>query len=92
VLRKGGKHAEVPLAPRTSRAVDLYVGEGTSGPTPDGNAVASLILGLVGLTVLPVIGGLLAVISVMYQTREAPERGERPSVMARPDPSSDGSP
>jgi integrase/recombinase XerD len=32
VLRKGGKHAEVPLAPRTSRAVDLYIGERTSPP------------------------------------------------------------
>jgi integrase len=32
VVRKGGKHAIVPLAPRTSRALDLYVGERPSGP------------------------------------------------------------
>jgi hypothetical protein len=31
-LRKGGKHAELPLAPRTSGAVDLCLGERTSGP------------------------------------------------------------
>ena len=31
-MRKGGKHAEVPLAPGTSQAVDLYIGERTSGP------------------------------------------------------------
>ena len=32
VLRKGGKHATIPLAPRTSRAIDLYIGERTTGP------------------------------------------------------------
>ena len=32
ILRKGGKHAVIPLAPRTSRAIDLYVGERTPGP------------------------------------------------------------
>ena len=32
VVRKGGKHATVPLAPRTSRAVDLYLGERSAGP------------------------------------------------------------
>jgi len=32
VDRKGGKRAVIPLAPRTSRAVDLVVGERTSGP------------------------------------------------------------
>jgi integrase/recombinase XerD len=32
IVRKGGKHAVVPLAPRTSRAIDLNVGERTSGP------------------------------------------------------------
>jgi integrase/recombinase XerD len=32
VLRKGGKHATIPLAPRTSRALDLYIGERTTGP------------------------------------------------------------
>lgn len=28
IVRKGGKHATIPLAPRTSRAVDLYRGNG----------------------------------------------------------------
>jgi integrase len=32
IVRKGGKHATIPLAPRTSRAVDLYLGERTSAP------------------------------------------------------------
>ena len=32
ILRKGGKHAVIPLAPRTSRALDLYIGERTTGP------------------------------------------------------------
>jgi site-specific recombinase XerD len=32
ILRKGGKHVTIPLAPRTSRAVDLYIGERISGP------------------------------------------------------------
>src|SRR5919202_2646751 len=32
ILRKGGKHATIPLAPRTSRAVDLYIGERRTGP------------------------------------------------------------
>ncbi len=32
VDRKGGKRAVIPLAPRTSRAIDLVVGERTSGP------------------------------------------------------------
>ena len=32
ILRKGGKHAVIPLAPRTSRAIDLYIGERTTGP------------------------------------------------------------
>jgi Phage integrase family len=32
VIHKGGKHAIVPLAPRTSRALGLYFGERTSGP------------------------------------------------------------
>jgi integrase/recombinase XerD len=31
-VRKGGKHAVIPLAPRTSRALDLYIGERTTGP------------------------------------------------------------
>jgi uncharacterized membrane protein len=49
---------------------------------PDGNAIASLILGIVGLTVLPIIGGLLAVIFGHISTRDARERGARPSAMA----------
>ena len=32
VLRKGGKRVTIPLAPRTGRALDLYVGERGSGP------------------------------------------------------------
>ncbi len=32
IVRKGGKHATIPLAPRTSRALDLYIGERTTGP------------------------------------------------------------
>ena len=32
ILRKGGKTAVIPLAPRTSRALDLYIGERTNGP------------------------------------------------------------
>ncbi|HEX2273099.1 MAG TPA: tyrosine-type recombinase/integrase, partial [Acidimicrobiales bacterium] len=32
IVRKGGKHTIVPLAPRTSRALDLYVGDRTTGP------------------------------------------------------------
>jgi integrase/recombinase XerD len=32
ILRKGGKSAVMPLALRTSRAVDLYIGERTTGP------------------------------------------------------------
>jgi integrase len=32
IVRKGGKGAIVPLAPRTARAIRLYVGERTTGP------------------------------------------------------------
>lgn len=32
IVRKGGKHVTVPLAPRTSRALDLYLGERSRGP------------------------------------------------------------
>ena len=32
IARKGGKHVTIPLAPRTSRAIDLYIGERTTGP------------------------------------------------------------
>ena len=32
ILRKGGKRAIIPLAPRTSRVLDLYLDERTTGP------------------------------------------------------------
>ena len=32
IVRKGGKRVTIPLAPRTSRALDLYLGERTTGP------------------------------------------------------------
>jgi integrase/recombinase XerD len=32
VVRKGGKHAIIPPAPRTGRALDLYVSERAAGP------------------------------------------------------------
>ena len=32
IVRKGGKHVTVPIAPRTGRALDLYIGERTIGP------------------------------------------------------------
>jgi site-specific recombinase XerD len=32
IVRKGGKHATIPLAPRTARAVQLNVGERSTGP------------------------------------------------------------
>jgi site-specific recombinase XerD len=32
IVRKGGKQTTIPLAPRTSRALDLYIGERTTGP------------------------------------------------------------
>jgi integrase len=32
VLRKGGKVATIPLAPRTARAIDLAIGERADGP------------------------------------------------------------
>jgi len=32
IVRKGGKHVTIPLAPHTSRALDLYIGERTVGP------------------------------------------------------------
>jgi MFS family permease len=49
---------------------------------PDGNAIASLILGIVGLTVLPFIGSILAVIFGHISTRYAYRRGERGSAIA----------
>jgi integrase/recombinase XerD len=39
ITRKGGKVVTIPLAPRTTRAIDLAVGERSNGPvflTPDG--------------------------------------------------------
>ena len=30
IVRKGGKHVTIPLAPRTARALDLYLGERSS--------------------------------------------------------------
>ena len=32
IVRKGGKHVIIPLARRTARTLDLYLGERTSGP------------------------------------------------------------
>jgi integrase/recombinase XerD len=32
IVRKGGKRVTIPLAPRTARAIDLYVGERAGGP------------------------------------------------------------
>ena len=36
IVRKGGKHAIVPLAPRTSRALDLYLGRTLRRPAVPG--------------------------------------------------------
>ncbi len=32
ITRKGGKHVIIPIAPRTGRVLDLYIGERTIGP------------------------------------------------------------
>ncbi len=32
IVRKGGKHVTIPIAPRTGRALDLYIGEHMMGP------------------------------------------------------------
>jgi hypothetical protein len=32
IVRKGGKHVTIPIAPRTGRALDLYIGERAMGP------------------------------------------------------------
>ena len=32
LVRKGGKHVIIPLAPRTGQTLDLYIGEPTTGP------------------------------------------------------------
>lgn len=49
---------------------------------PDGNAVASLILGILGITVIPLICSILAVILGRASIRDAHKRGERRSAMA----------
>ncbi len=50
---------------------------------PDGNAVASLILGILGITVIPLIASILAVILGRASTGDAYKRGEHGSTMAR---------
>ena len=50
---------------------------------PDGNAVASLILGILGITVVPLICSILAVILGRASIGDAHKRGERGSGMAR---------
>ena len=32
IVRKGGKHVTIPIAPRTRRALELYIGDRTIGP------------------------------------------------------------
>jgi integrase/recombinase XerD len=32
IVRKGGKQVTIPLAPRTGRTLDLYIGERSTGP------------------------------------------------------------
>ena len=49
---------------------------------PDGNAIVSLILGILGITMLPFIGGILAVIFGHMSIRDAYRRGERGSAIA----------
>ena len=51
MLRKGGKHVTIPLAPRAARAIDLAVGERLEGPIllsvngerPDRHAAARIV-------------------------------------------------
>jgi len=50
---------------------------------PDGNAVASLILGILGITVVPLICSILAVILGRASIGDAHKRGEGGSGMAR---------
>jgi len=50
---------------------------------PDGNAVASLILGILGITVIPFVASILAVILGRASTGDAYKRGERGSTMAK---------
>jgi uncharacterized protein DUF4190 len=49
---------------------------------PDGKAIASLVLGIVGLTVLPLIGSILAINFGRTSISNADKRGERGSAMA----------
>jgi len=59
-----------PQAPQEPQAV------------PDGNAIASLILGILGITVIPFIGSILAVILGRASIGDAYKRGERGSAIA----------
>ena len=49
---------------------------------PDGNAVASLILGILGITLIPFICSILAVILGRASIGDAYKRGERGSAIA----------
>ena len=49
---------------------------------PDGNAIASLTLGILGITVLPLIASILAVILGRVSIGAAHKRGERGSALA----------
>jgi hypothetical protein len=49
---------------------------------PDGKAIASLVLGIVGLTVLPFIGSILAINFGRTSISNARKRGEGDSAMA----------
>ena len=49
IVRKGGKHVTIPLAPRTSRAMDLYIGR-------ERRARSSSAPGAAGWTATPPIG------------------------------------
>ena len=49
---------------------------------PDGNAIASLILGILGITVIPFIASILAVILGRVSIGDAYKRGERGSAIA----------
>ena len=49
---------------------------------PDGNAIASLILGILGITMIPFICSILAVILGRISIGDAYKRGERGSAIA----------
>ena len=49
---------------------------------PDGNAIASLVLGILGITVIPLICSILAVILGRISIGDAYKRGERGSTIA----------